>query len=162
MTFRPPQLILPQHDCASFACGNSELDNWLRQRAQKNQLSGASRTYVVGDADQRVAAYYCLSTGAIETQEAPGSIRRNMPNPIPVTLLGRLAIDGEYQGKGLGRALLKDAIGKTQKVAEIVGVRALLVNAIDESAVQFYLHTGFKPSPINRFILMLPVAQLSK
>jgi GNAT superfamily N-acetyltransferase len=156
VTLTPPQPLNADHDLSPFDSGRPVLDVWLRQRAAKNESSGASRTYVVCE-DARVVGFYCLSTGSVECQKAPGKVRRNMPDPIPVMLMGRLAVDKTQQGKGLGRALLKDAIFRTLKAAEIAGMRALLVHALDEKAANFYRRNGFLVSPIDPLVLMLPL-----
>src|SRR5262245_42500137 len=104
-----PTLLDEAHDLDRFQSGTDALDDWLRRRARANQVSGASRTYVVAD-DRRVVGYYCLASGALDLADAPGAIRRNMPDPIPMAVLGRLAVDREWQGKGLGAALLQDAV----------------------------------------------------
>lgn len=101
--------------------------------------------------------YYCLATGSVENSQTPENIKRNMPDPIPIMLLGRLVIDQMQQGKGLGRALLKDAILRTRRASEIAGIRALLEHALDEQAAEFYLHNGFMVSPIDPLVLMLPL-----
>jgi GNAT superfamily N-acetyltransferase len=105
-----------------------------------------------------VLAYYALSAGALAASQATGNVRRNMPDPIPVLVLARLAIDIHHQGKGLGKALLKDAVLRAQRVAQEVGVRALLVHAIDDAAKAFYLKHGFSQSPIAPLTLMLRIA----
>ena len=156
MTLAPPEPLKPDHDLSRFASGRPALDDWLRERAAGNERSGASRTYVVADG-ARVVGYYALSTGAVDCRQAPGRVRRNMPDPIPVMLMGRLAVDRAWQGRGLGRALLKDAILRTLKAAEIAGMRALLVHALDEDAARFYRHNGFLVSPIDPLVLMLPL-----
>jgi GNAT superfamily N-acetyltransferase len=156
MTLTFPQPLNAGHDLARFDSGRPVLDDWLRQRAVKNENSGASRTYVVCDAE-RVVGFYCLASGAVENRQAPGRVRRNMPDPIPVMLMGRLAIDRSRQGEGLGRALLKDAILRTLKAADIAGIRTLLVHALDRQAAEFYLHNGFLVSPIDPLVLMLPL-----
>ena len=161
MTLAPPQPIDAGHDLSAFDSGRSVLDDWLGQRAAKNESSGASRTYVVCEG-ARVVGYYCLSSGSVEYREAPGKVGRNMPDPIPVMLMGRLAIDKTQQGKGLGKALLKDALLRTLKAAEIVGMRALLVHALDEEAARFYRHNGFLVSPIDPLVLMVPLATVRK
>ncbi len=97
------------HDFDLFQSGNDTLDDWLRRRAHANQASGASRTYVIAE-EWRVVGYYCLASGALDLADAPSSVRRNMPDPIPMAVLGRLAIDRDWQGKGLGAALLQDAV----------------------------------------------------
>lgn len=157
MTLTPPRPLRDGHDLSTFDSGSPALDTWLRQRAAANERSGASRTYVVCE-DARAVAYYCLATGSVESKLAPGKIRRNMPDPIPIMLMGRLAVDRSQQGKGLGRALLKDAILRTLGVAEVAGIRALLVHALDEEAARFYRYNGFMASPLDPLILMLPLA----
>lgn len=156
MTLTPPRAIEVAHDVSEFDSGRPTLDDWLRQRAMRNEASGASRTYVVCEGT-RVVGYYSLSNGAVESRDTPGKVRRNMPDPIPVMLMGRLAVDRSRQGGGLGRALLKDAILRTLRAAEIAGMRALLVHALDETAAEFYRHNGFLESPLDPLTLMLPL-----
>ena len=156
MSLGPPQPIKPDHDLAAFACGHASLDYWLKRRALRNQASGGSRTYVVCEGS-KVLAYYCLATGAVEARTAPGRVRRNMPDPIPIMVLGRLAVDASLHGKGLGTGLLKDAILRTLKAAQIAGIRALLVHALDDQAAAFYRNHGFTDSPIDPHVLMLPL-----
>lgn len=142
------------HDLTAFDSGVDTLDDWLRRRARANQISGASRTYVVADGD-RVVAYYCLASGALAAGAAPGAIRRNMPDPIPVVVLGRLAIDRAWQGQGLGSALLRDAVLRTTEAAHILGIRGLVVHAISDAARAFYEHHGFTVSPTQPMTLIL-------
>lgn len=156
MTLTPPQPINSGHDLSQFDSSRPVLDDWLKQRATKNKNSGASHTYVVCEGT-RVVGYYGLSNGSVESKQAPGRVRRNMPDPIPVMLMGRLAVDHSQQGQGIGRALLKDTVLRTLKAAEIAGIRALLVHALDEQAAGFYLHNGFMVSPIDPLMLMLPL-----
>jgi len=144
------------HDFDSFCSGEEVLDHWLKRRAWRNEVSGASRTYVVCDG-VAVVGYYALATGSAMLDTAPGKVRRNMPDPIPLIILGRLAIDTRYQGMGLGRGLLKDALMRSLQVAVQVGVRALLVHAMSEPARQFYLHHGFVVSPLDEAKLFLPL-----
>lgn len=154
-----PEIITPGHDLTSFECGNVTLNDWLQKRALKNQSLDASNTYVICDA-KKVVGFYALSTGSIERLTVPNSLSRNMPNPIPVMVLGRLAIDQKYQGQKLGAALLKDAMVRTLNVSQIVGVKALLVHAISEEAKKFYLVFGFQVSPINSMTLLLSVKKI--
>lgn len=161
MSLAPPAPLGADHDLSRFESGRPALDDWLRQRATKNERAGASRTYVVAE-DGRVVGYYALSTGAVECRQAPGKVRRNMPDPIPVMLMGRLAVDRAWQGRGLGRALLKDAVLRTLRAAEIAGIRALLVHALDAEAARFYRANGFLVSPIDPLVLMLPLATARK
>jgi len=153
---QPPEKLNSLHRIDSFDSGNSQLDDWLKQRARKNELEGASRTYVLC-ARELVIAYYCLTNGAVAQTAAIGRVRRNMPDPIPVMVIGRLAVDCRWQGKGIGRALLRDAILRTLQASEIAGIRAILVNAISEDAKQFYEKCGFTASPIDPMILMVKV-----
>jgi GNAT superfamily N-acetyltransferase len=132
------------------------LDEWLRRRALANQESGASRTYAC-IADSRVVAYYSLASGGAAAADAPGKVKRNMPDPIPVMILGRLAVDRAWQGKGLGLDLLRDAVLRTQQAAMIGGIRALLVHAIDEQGARFYERAGFLASPIRPLTYFLPL-----
>ena len=153
---RPPEKLNSLHQIESFDSGNSQLNDWLKRRALKNELEGASRTYVLC-AGEVVVAYYCLSNGAVAQTAATGRVRRNMPDPIPVMVIGRLAVDCQWQGKGIGRALLRDAILRTLQAAEIAGIRAILVHAISEEAKQFYEKCGFTASPLEPMTLMLKV-----
>ena len=153
---RPPEKLNSSHQIADFDSGNAPLDDWLKRRALKNELEGASRTYVlcVGEV---VVAYYCLANGAVAQTAATGRVRRNMPDPIPVMVIGRLAVDHRWQGQGIGRALLRDAILRTLQAAEIAGIRAILVHAISEDAKQFYENCGFTASPLDPMTLMVKV-----
>ena len=157
-----PTLFAIGHDVADFDSGEPLLDNWLRRRALANQASGASRTFVVVGAGRRVIGYYALAAGAVAHRGAPGSIRRNMPDPVPVMVLARLAVDRSTQGKQLGGALLKDAVLRTLAIAENAGVRALLVHAMHQRAKAFYLHYGFEQSPIDPMALMLRLPEPRK
>lgn len=155
MELIPPEPLAASHTVEGFACGESVLDEWLTRRALANQASGASRTFVVANHQGQVMGYYALATGAVALAEATGGVRRNMPNPIPVLVLGRLAVDHRAQGIKLGAALLKDAVNRTIAVSENAGVRALLVHALHERARDFYLKYGFGPSPTDSMTLML-------
>ncbi len=151
-----PTLLSDAHDLAPFMSGYDTLDEWLRRRARANQFTGASRTYVVADA-RRVVAYYCLSSGGLAASDAPGALRRNMPDPIPVTILGRLAVDRDWQGRGLGTALVQDAVLRTSQAAAIVGIRGLIAHAISDGAKAFYEHYGFVASQNNPMTLILSI-----
>lgn len=153
----PPEPLGHEHRIGDFCCGEPALDDWLRRRAPSNQATGASRTFVVTDESGQIWAYYALAAGAVSHQESPGSIRRNMPDPVPVMVLVRLAVDQRMQRLQIGGALLQDALRRALSVAQNIGVRALLVHAINERARQFYTHYGFVSSPANPLILMLPL-----
>ena len=152
---RAPEPLNAEHDIATFDCGEISLNDWLRRRAHTNQGAGASRTYVVADDRLRVLGYYALAAGAVSHVQATGAIRRNMPEPIPVLVLGRLAVDRSQQGRALGAALLKDAVLRTLAVASEIGVRALLAHAVSETAKAFYLRHGFVESPVDALTVML-------
>ena len=155
LQLNPPEPLAELHGIDQFECGEAVLDEWLKRRAMTNQLNGASRTFVVADQDRRVWGYYALAAGAIAHQIASSSVRRNMPDPIPVIVLGRLAVDYRAHGIKLGAALLQDAVNRAVAVSQNAGVRALLVHALHERAKQFYEHYGFQASPINPMTLML-------
>lgn len=158
---RPPERLTPEHDVSSFDSGIATLDDWLKRRALSNQDGGASRTYVVCAAG-RVVGYYALANGALAQGEATGRVRRNMPEPIPVMILGRLAIDQGFHGRGLGAALLRDAVLRTLQAADIAGIRAILVHAISADAKKFYERCGFSPSPLDPMTLMITIADASR
>ncbi len=150
-----PQALAATHILDEFACGEASLDEWLKRRALTNQLSGASRTFVVADQDRRVHGYYAMAAGAVSHQAATSSVRRNMPDPVPVMVLARLAVDQRAQGVQLGGALLKDAVHRAVAVSQNAGVRALLVHALHDQAKAFYEHYGFQASPPHPMTLML-------
>lgn len=150
-----PQPLDTAHQLTAFDCGEPSLDEWLRRRALTNHLSGASRTFVVTDPDGVVRGYYALAAGALAHEMATSAVRRNMPDPVPVMVLARLAVDRRVQGGRVGAALLQDAVLRSQGVARNAGVRALLVHALHERARQFYAHYGFQSSPVHPMTLML-------
>jgi GNAT superfamily N-acetyltransferase len=156
-----PQPLTDRHQFADFDSGEPSLDEWLKRRAVRNQTSGASRTYVVCEGDT-VVGYYCLAAGAIGHAEAPSPLKRNRPDPVPVLVLGRLAIHQRHQQSGIGTALLNDAIQRALQAAAIAGVTALLVHAISEQARRFYLSRGFIESPIKPMTLCLMLASVEQ
>lgn len=155
---RAPEKLSDGCDLAGFDSGEAALDDWLRRRARQNELSGASRTYVVC-AGTTVAGFYSLGVGAVAHSESPGRIRRNMPDPVPVMVLARLAVDKSHQGQGIGAALLRDAVARTVQAADIAGIRAILVQAISESAKGFYERHGFRTSAVDPMVLMVTLAE---
>ncbi|MBZ5667401.1 MAG: GNAT family N-acetyltransferase [Acidobacteriia bacterium] len=157
----PPEKLRADHDTSAFDSGEPSLDDWLRRRALQNEETGASRTYIVC-AGQQVVGYYALAVGAVAHAEALGRVRRNMPEPILVMVLGRLAVHKEFQGRRIGPALLRDAVLRTLQAAEIAGVRAILVHAISDRARKFYEDCGFIPSPMDPMTLMITVAEAVK
>jgi GNAT superfamily N-acetyltransferase len=151
-----PAPLTDEHDTSSFDCGDPVLNELFQRAALKNERNGGSRTFVVCDG-QHVVGYYTLATGALQHGDAPGKVRRNMPAPIPVIVLGRLAVSRDRQGQGIGRGMLKDAVFRVIGVAEQVGVKAMLVHAISAEAKRFYLRRGFVESPTNDMTLMTTI-----
>lgn len=152
-----PCPLRDDHRIDDFQCSAPELGKWLLERARQNQATGASRCFVVCDEQQAVIGYYALAAGAVSHAIAPGRIRRNMPDPIPVIVLGRLAVHVDFAGQGIGQGLLKDAVQRSLQTCEQIGARALLCHAFDERAKAFYLKHGFVASPIHSMTLMLPL-----
>jgi ribosomal protein S18 acetylase RimI-like enzyme len=159
---RPPEPLGVQHQLEGFDCGYAALNRWLQQRALANERQAVSRTVVLcSDEGKAVIAYACLSAGAIVLAEVPGALRRNMPDPLPVVVLGRLAVDRRHQGQGqgLGRALVADALRRSLIARRLIGARALLVHATDAQAAAFYRSLGFRPSPLSASTLMLRLSE---
>lgn len=154
-----PEPLADRHILDELDSGVASLDDWLRRRARANQADGASRTYVTCDGNV-VIGYYALASGSIATHDAIGRFRRNMPDPIPVVVLGRLAIDRRHHARGLGRALVRDAALRVLAAGDEIGIRGLIVHAISEEAKAFYLSLGFLQSPTNDMTLMIPIGDL--
>ena len=155
-----PQPLSDQHDLSQLDCEEPSLNDWLRRRARANQVTGASRTFVVCECPSLVVGYYCLSACSVSHEQATSSLRRNMPDPIPMMLLGRLAVDRSWSGRGLGGGLLKDAVLRTAQVAEQAGVRGILVHAISDNAKRFYAKWGFAESATDPMTLMIRLSDL--
>jgi len=159
--FSAPEKLTASHDVAQFECGEPTLDAWLKRRSLQNEESGASRTYVLS-AGKEIAGDYALATGAIAHAGAAGRVKRNMPDPVPVIIIGRLAIASRFQSRGIGMALLRDAVLRTMQAAEIAGIRAILVHAISEQAKRFYEKHGFIPLPADPMTLMITVTEAAR
>ena len=159
MALTAPAPLDASHALTEFNSGTPSLDDWLRRRALANQVTGAARIFVLCEGLQ-VVAYYALASGAVATTSATGRFRRNMPDPIPIVLLGRLAVDQRYQGKGIGRALFRDAGLRLLSAAEGIGIRGVLVHAISEDAKAFYVALGFDASPLEPMTLMVTLTDL--
>lgn len=159
LTLAAPTPLAAHHQLAAFASGVDSLDQWLKRRALKNQATGASRTFVAAD-ERRVLAYYALASSAIAVDAASGRFARNMPTPIPVVILGRLAVDQSLHGRGIGRALVKDACQRVIQAADIIGVRGMIVHALSTAARDFYQRVGFDPSPLDPMLLMVTIDDL--
>ena len=159
MALTAPQPIDESHETGTFDSGVPVLDEWLKRRARANQASGASRTYVVCE-KKRVVAYYALASGAVDIDAASRRVSRNMPDPVPIAVLGRLAVESAYQKHGLGRALMQDASNRVLQAADIIGIRGIVIHAISEEAKAFYLALGFEVSPLQPLTLMATLADL--
>ena len=157
-----PAPLAPGHDLSRFHSGKSELDDWLRDRALESEGRSA-RTYVVCAADAVVVGYYCISTGSVERGVLPPKVKRarGLPNQIPVAIIGRLARDERYRGKGLGQDLLQDALRRILTAAQIIGVRAVLVHALDEEAAAFWKAHEFIECPIGARTFYLPIETIA-
>jgi GNAT superfamily N-acetyltransferase len=153
----PPAPLSSDCFLADFDSGELSLDEWLKKRALKNQATGASRCFVLCSG-KVVIGYYSLSAGAISHEVAPKAMRRNMPDPLPIVLLGRLAVDRRYHNQGLGSALLRDAMLRTVNVSRDAGVFAILVHALSDQAKLFYRSRGFVESPLQPMTLLMTLA----
>ncbi len=153
---RAPEPLNDDHVIDGFTSGAPTLDAWLERKARVNQASGASRTYVLCRG-QRVVGFYALAAGSVSHDLAPRSLRQNMPDPVPVIVLGRLAIDASEQGNGLGRALLRDAVLRITSAAQEVGIAAIMVHALNDRAKAFYLDAGFTETAVEPLTLFLRI-----
>ena len=165
MVFPQPEFIIEgltkAHDLASFDCGTASLNEWLQRFALQNQQADAAKVYVAHQRDHVVVGYHSLTAGSVRRDDAPARVAKGLANhPVGVALLGRLAVDRRQKGKGLGRALLLDALMRIAQAADTIGIRALLVDAIDEGAKRFYLHFNFEVSPLDSMHLMLLMKDL--
>ena len=154
-----PALLGEHHQLDEFNSGEASLDEWLKKRARANLASGASRVFVTCE-ENRVVGYYSLSSSSVSLEFVPGRFRRNMPDPIPVVLLGRLAIDQQWQRQGLGRSLFRDAVMRVSNAAEAIGVRGIVVHAISDDARKFYLALGFTECPHQPMILVVTLQDI--
>ena len=159
-----PQIVKldRNHSTSAFNCGAAPLNLYLQRYALVNQSAGGAQTYAAVT-NGEVVGYYSLSTASVEYEHAPDRTRKGLArHPVPVILLARLAVDHTWQGKGLGAALLLDALRRIVSAADIVGIRAVLVHAKDESAQRFYQHFDFDPSPVDPFHLFLLVKEIAR
>lgn len=163
--YSAPRPIEKGDGVAAFGCGKAPLDDFLKQRALKNE-GKASRTYVVvakaGESAGKVVAYYTLAAGGVNHEDCPTWAKRNMPNPVPVIVLGRLAVDAQHQGKGIGEHLLREALQRALEASRQIGARAIVVHAIDDEAVSFYVPFGFQNFPADGRTLFLPMETIAQ
>ena len=163
MTLRAPEPLAAQDRLEGFDCGKRALNDWLVRHARQAQGSGSAKTFVVAEDDDRVAGYFSLTVGQVDTLDAPERIRRGMGRyPVPVVILARLAVSREYQGRGIGVGMLQDAVRRTLAIAEQAGVRAMLVHPIDEDAARFYTRFGFIASPLREQQLLMVLKDAKK
>lgn len=156
MSLRAPETLATQHRLEGFDCGKPALNDWLMRHARQAQGSGSAKTFVVAEDDGRVAGYFSLTVGQVDTQEAPERIRKGMGQyPLPVVILARLAVSKHDQGRGIGFGLLQDAIRRTMRIAEQAGIRAMLTHPIEAEAARFYTRYGFIGSPLREQQLLL-------
>jgi GNAT superfamily N-acetyltransferase len=153
----PPTSLTVDHQTVGFDCGIDSLNEWLNRRAMKNEYGGGSRTYVVCHGKQ-VVGYYAVAAGSVAHGDVPGRVRRNMPDPIPALILGRLAVDQGRHGAGIGQGLLKDAVARSINVSQQIGARVLIVHALSNKAEAFYLKHGFMVNPAISNTLFLPLS----
>lgn len=155
MSLCSPEPLVSGHQLENFDCGKPSLNEWLLRHARQAQASGSARTFVVAD-DDRVAGYFSLTVGQIDTLDAPERVRKGMGQyPLPVVILARLAVCTQDHGRGIGFGLLQDAIRRTFLIAEQAGIRAMLTHPIDEDAARFYTRFGFSASPLRERQLLL-------
>lgn len=155
---RAPEPLAPNHELEAFVSGVLPLDEWLKRRARRSEAEGAARTFVccIG---ARVVGYYSLAAASVLRAATTGKVRRNMPEPVPAVLIGRLAVDRAWHGRGLGADLLRDAVLRIVAAADMVGARAILVHAISHDAKAFYEKHGFRASPLEPMTLMITVEE---
>ena len=157
----PPEPLAPRHDISQFSSGVPTLDAWLRGKARLNEARGGARTYVACEGD-RVAGFYSLAASSVERRRLSSRVGRNMPDPVPVILLGQLAVDEAWRGRGLGSDLLIDAVRRARTAAGVVGARAVAVQAIDDRARAFYERFGFCPfSAREPLMLVLRMSEIA-
>jgi GNAT superfamily N-acetyltransferase len=156
VTLRAPEPLAAQHRPEGFDCGKPALNDWLLRHARQAQGSGSAKTFVVAEDDDRVAGFFSLTVGQVDSLEAPERIRKGMGQyPVPVVILARLAVSLKDQGRGIGFGMLQDAIRRTLLIAEQAGIRAMLTHPIDEAATRFYARFGFIASPVREQQLLL-------
>ena len=162
MSWRRPEPLAAQHRLEDFDCGKPALNEWLLRHARQAQASGSAKTFIVSG-DDRVAGYFSLTVGQVDTQQAPERIRKGLGQyPLPVVILTRLAVSRQHQQQGIGFGMLQDAIRRTFLIAEQAGIRAMLTHPIDDDAARFYSRFGFLASPLREQQLLLLLKDAKK
>ena len=162
MSWRRPEPLAAQHRLEDFDCGKPALNEWLLRHARQAQASGSAKTFIVSG-DDRVAGYFSLTVGQVDTQQAPERIRKGLGQyPLPVLILTRLAVSRQHQQQGIGFGMLQDAIRRTFLIAEQAGIRAMLTHPIDDDAARFYSRFGFLASPLREQQLLLLLKDAKK
>ena len=156
-----PEELNRDHDVSAFCCGRESLDDWLKNRALKSNMAGDSRVFVICNRSGEVVGYYAVSAGSVRRHDAVGKIKRNAPDPIPMALIGRLAVRVDLQGHGVGPALLRDAVLRISQASEHIGVKGVLVHALDEEAARFYARMGFRPSTASDRHLVISLKDIA-
>jgi len=156
-----PEKLNSGHLVADFTCGKDALDDWLKRRALKSHLAQDSRVYVVCNDAGKVVGYYAICGSVVARKEAISKIRRNAPDPVPMVLIGRLAVCQDMHNMGIGSALIRDAIFRTINASEHIGVKGILLHAMDDEAASFYAHIGFQPSPVDDKIMMIRLKDIA-
>jgi predicted N-acetyltransferase YhbS len=156
-----PEELNRDHDVSGFCCGRESLDDWLKNRALKSNMAGDSRVFVICNRSGEVVGYYAVSAGSVRRHEAVGKIKRNAPDPIPMALIGRLAVRVDLQGHGVGPALLRDAVLRISQASEHIGLKGVLVHALDKEAARFYARMGFRPSTASDHHLMISLKDIA-
>ncbi len=160
MGIKAPELLTDEHVLDVFSCGKPELDDWLMKKALINHKRNNTRVYVVCDDNNKVIGYYAIAMGSVQRESALSSLKRNSPNPIPMVVLARLAVDEGYKGRGIGVGLLKDCVLRSVHAMNVVGGAGILVHALDDEAKAFYKRFGFNESPIDAMTLMARVIDI--
>ena len=160
MGIKAPELLTDEHVLDVFSCGKPELDDWLIKKALKNHKRNNTRVFVVCDDNNKVIGYYAIAMGSVQRESALSSLKRNSPNPIPMVVLARLAVDEGYKGRGIGVGLLKDCVLRSVHAMNVVGGAGIFVHALDDEAKAFYKRFGFNESPIDAMTLMARVIDI--
>jgi GNAT superfamily N-acetyltransferase len=157
----PPQPITRDHNVAGFSCGRESLDRYLIRDALKRDAAGDAKVIVLATSDLEVVGYYTVSSASVSRRAATRKLKRNSPEPVPMALIGRFAIDSRYQKQGFGRALMKDAILRIAQASEQIGIKGVLLHALDNEAKAFYARCGFSASGVEDNLMMVTLREIA-